>query len=106
MTEETIETIDLHTEFEKLREQVIRDECCPDWKVAKTFEHTIIYKGTIDHSHHVVYKVSYYCQVYQLDTGGFVAGPPTGGGGGKLGQISLASKGGPHPYIACMDSVT
>ena len=61
MAEETIETIDLHTEFEKLREQVIRDECCP---VAKTFEHTTIYKGSIDHLHHVIYKVSYYCQVY------------------------------------------
>ena len=59
MAEESIETIELHTEFEKLREQVIRDECCPDWKVAKTFEHTTIYKGTIDHSHHVVYKVSH-----------------------------------------------
>ena len=58
MAEDTIETIDLHTEFEKIREQVIKDECCPDWKLAKTFEHTTIYKGTIEQSHHVVYKVS------------------------------------------------
>ena len=63
MAEESIETIELHTEFEKLREQVIRDECCPDWKVAKTFEHTTIYKGTIDHSHHVVYKVSHLLEI-------------------------------------------
>ena len=42
-------------EFEKVREQIINDENGQNWRLAKSFEHTTVYRKTNDDS---VFKVS------------------------------------------------
>ena len=41
-------------DFEKVREQIIKEENGPDWKLAKSFEHTTAYRKTNNDS---VFKV-------------------------------------------------
>lgn len=41
-------------EFEKVREQITQEENGPDWKLAKSFEHTTAYRKTNNDS---VFKV-------------------------------------------------
>ena len=41
-------------EFEKVREQIVKDEEGEDWKLAKTFEHTSAYRRI---SNDAVFKV-------------------------------------------------
>lgn len=38
-------TVDV-SEFEKVREHIIKEENGPDWKLAKSFEHTTVYRKT------------------------------------------------------------
>ena len=42
-------------EFEKVRQQVLKDENGEEWKLAKTFEHTNVYRKTNNDS---IFKVS------------------------------------------------
>ena len=42
-------------EFEKVREQIIKDENGPDWQLAKSFEHTSAYRKANNAS---IFKVS------------------------------------------------
>ena len=47
-------------EFEKIREQVIKDEIGADWKLAKSFEHTTVYRRTDTDNRDSIFKVSSY----------------------------------------------
>ena len=38
-------TVDV-SEFEKVREHIIKEENGPDWKLAKSFEQTTVYRKT------------------------------------------------------------
>jgi len=54
MAEEGRKMVDIK-EFEKIREQVTKDETGADWKLAKSFEHTTVYRRTDNDS---IFKVS------------------------------------------------
>ncbi|XP_065901661.1 steroidogenic acute regulatory protein, mitochondrial-like [Dysidea avara] len=43
-------------EFEKIREQVIKDEIGADWKLAKSFEHTTVYRRTDTDNRDSIFK--------------------------------------------------
>ena len=54
MAEEGRKIVDIK-EFEKIREEVAKDETGADWKLAKSFEHTTVYRRTDNDS---IFKVS------------------------------------------------
>ena len=57
MAEESKPSVDVK-EFERVRDQVIKDETGADWKLAKSFEHTSVYRRTDNES---IFKVSIPC---------------------------------------------
>lgn len=44
------------SEFEKIREQISKEENGPDWQLAKTFEHTLVYRKS---DNETILKVSW-----------------------------------------------
>jgi len=54
MAEEGSKVVDVK-EFEKMLEQVTKDETGADWNLAKSFEHTTVYRRTDNDS---IFKVS------------------------------------------------
>ena len=55
------------SEFEKVREQIIQEENGPDWKLAKSFEHTNAYRKTNNDSIFKVRACNTFVQVLTLN---------------------------------------